>query len=76
MSTENLTNLTNKVSIFRFMSSTAQGQVDEFVKRFKNLKEDFDRGMRTQIVLRLETLLNHGEQPPNSVHVLLSSSRC
>lgn len=51
-----------------FVSPTAQEQVDEIVKRFKNLKEDFDRGVMTQAVLeveevarRIETLLNDGE---------------
>lgn len=39
--------------------------MDEFVKRFKNLKEDFDRGMMAQLVegieqvkLGVETRLN------------------
>ncbi|KAG9076981.1 hypothetical protein FRC06_009182, partial [Ceratobasidium sp. 370] len=40
-----------------FASSSAQGQVDEFVYRFRKLKENFDRGMRTQVVQRVEALL-------------------
>ncbi|KAG8680306.1 hypothetical protein FRC08_016397 [Ceratobasidium sp. 394] len=44
-----------------FVSSSAQGQVDEFVDRFRKLKENFDRGMATQLVQRVETLFGDGE---------------
>ncbi|KAG9089697.1 hypothetical protein FS749_001135, partial [Ceratobasidium sp. UAMH 11750] len=45
-----------------FVSSNAQGQVDEFMNRFGTLKENFDRGMVTQVVHGVETLLNDADQ--------------
>lgn len=34
--------------------------MDEFVRQFATLKQDFDRGMATQVVQRVEVLLNDG----------------
>src|SRR5689334_1527371 len=41
-----------------FGSSTDQEKVDDMLKRFKKLKEDFDRGMATQILQGLAALLD------------------
>ncbi|KAG8703313.1 hypothetical protein FRC08_002949, partial [Ceratobasidium sp. 394] len=40
-----------------FAASDAQDQVDEFVARFGRLKGNFDRGIATQVVQRVEELL-------------------
>lgn len=50
-----------KVNVARaFVSSTAKGQVDEFVSQLSDLKEKFDRGMVTQVVQHVDTLLGDG----------------
>ncbi|KAG8723658.1 hypothetical protein FRC09_002320 [Ceratobasidium sp. 395] len=45
----------------RFVSPLAQGRVDDFVKRFALLKEEFDRGMAIQTVKQVDVLLHDGE---------------
>ncbi|KAG9079915.1 hypothetical protein FRC06_007322, partial [Ceratobasidium sp. 370] len=45
-----------------FVSSSAQGQVDEFVGRFGRLKENFDRGMAAQVVQGVDTLLGDADR--------------
>ncbi|KAG8723864.1 hypothetical protein FRC09_001443 [Ceratobasidium sp. 395] len=47
-----------------FISSSARDQVDEFVRRFATLKEEFDRGMTIQTVKQVDVLLNDGECIP------------
>ncbi|KAG8741723.1 hypothetical protein FRC10_002550 [Ceratobasidium sp. 414] len=49
-------------AVLAFVSSTAQDQVDEFVGRFSRLKENFDRGIATQVVQRVETLLGDADR--------------
>ncbi|KAG8757691.1 hypothetical protein FRC12_010230 [Ceratobasidium sp. 428] len=42
--------------------SSAQGQVDEFVKRFATLKEEFDRAMAIQTVRQVDVLLSDADR--------------
>ncbi|KAF8599427.1 WD40 repeat-like protein [Ceratobasidium sp. AG-I] len=45
-----------------FVSSTAQGQVDEFLSQLSDLKEKFDRGMVTQVVQHVDVLLGDADR--------------
>ncbi|KAG9124626.1 hypothetical protein FRC07_010874 [Ceratobasidium sp. 392] len=45
-----------------FFSSAAQSKVDEFVDRFKRLKENFDRGVISQALQGVEKLLDDADQ--------------
>ncbi|KAG8703002.1 hypothetical protein FRC08_003123 [Ceratobasidium sp. 394] len=45
-----------------FVSSSAQGQVDEFVAEFARLKENFRTGMEAQLVQRVEKLLDDADR--------------
>ncbi|KAG8694795.1 hypothetical protein FRC08_008255 [Ceratobasidium sp. 394] len=49
-------------AIRAFLSSSAQDQVDEFIDRFRKLKENFDRGMTTQVVQGVDTLLGDADR--------------
>ncbi|KAG9085884.1 hypothetical protein FS749_004044 [Ceratobasidium sp. UAMH 11750] len=49
-------------TIRAFVASDAQDQVDKFVARFGRLKENFDRGIVTQVVQRVEKLLDDADR--------------
>ncbi|KAG8708015.1 hypothetical protein FRC09_001488, partial [Ceratobasidium sp. 395] len=45
-----------------FVSSNAQEKVNEFVDKFEELKESFDRGIAIQVAQRVEKLLNDADR--------------